>query len=500
MIRTASRKTPLPLFFATAATLLFPGSGASANAAGPKIVAARSAEFAIGTAAVGAGQITQFSFGPGDRLYASTIDRGIVSYGYDAVLGVLTDPRSTADVSGAGIAFHSPTGLMYVSSSGAIYRLSDNNGNGQWGEPGETRVAIVQNLPIGDHMNDNLQIVGDTLSIGIGDRTINGGTGRFTGGSIDDFGGTGMVAGGEGNTFGESAYNGTIAQIRDLKAVASTPNAAGLFSDTSRATIQTNDTPFTSTDPGKLTVHSAGTRNPFGLAVDRFGDLFFTNNYNRATTNGDGTASRGLYADAVGPDFRDDVHDQFFKAVEGADYGFRNENYRGRTPILTPGSTGYNREESITFDNLDASDPNYLQSYDPANPVGLGPSSSTNGLAFSYNGNLAPELSGNAFAARFVNSVTSADGQTLRYADLVAINPTDGAVRVIADGFINPLAVFADVNGNLLVSDFGNGSVYFIQPLAAVPEPASILLALTALPALGWAIRRRRRARVGRSG
>src|SRR5262249_53805587 len=155
---------------------------------------------------------------------------------------------------------------------------------------GEVKVPIVQNLPPGDHNVDNLQIVGNTLYVGIGDRTINGGTGLNTGGVLDDFGGTGMFVGGAGKTFGESAYNGTISWIRDLSAVPNTPNAAGLFKDTSQATIQTESAPFTSTDPGKLVVYAAGARNPYGLALDHQGSLFFTNNYDRAETLGNGTA------------------------------------------------------------------------------------------------------------------------------------------------------------------------------------------------------------------
>jgi hypothetical protein len=59
--------------------------------------------------------------------------------------------------------------------------------------------------------------------------------------------------------------------------------------------------------------------------------------------------------------------------------------------------------------------------------------------------------------------VSAPDGETFTYADLVAVNPTSGAVTQVATGFVNPLAVFADPNGNLLVSDYGSGSVYFVQ-------------------------------------
>jgi glucose/arabinose dehydrogenase len=463
--------------------------------AGPVVNSAYTSQLRLSTSAAGVGHVTQFAAGPDGRIYASTSDRGVLSFQYNAASGRLTDEKSVSSLSGLGIGFQKSTGQMYLSTfDGSIYRLSDDNRNGSWGESGETRVPIVQNLPPGDHNTDNIQIVGDTLYVGIGDRTINGGTGVNTGGSIDDYGGKGMFYGGNGTTFGESAYNGTISWIRDLKAVPSTPNAAGLFADNSQATIQSNSLPFTSDDPGKLVVHSAGTRNPFGLAVDASGNLYFTNNYDRAETNGDGTANKGHYADAVGASLKNAVYDQFFKAVPGADYGFRNENWRDNTPVLTPGSPGYDHQKSLTFDNLYSNDPNYLQTYDPTHPVGLGPSSSSDGVAFSYNSALPADLVGDAFVARYNPSVTSQDGETLIYSDLVAIDPITGLMNQVAAGFENPLAVFADANGNLLVSDYGTGDVYFLR---AVPEPSTILMTGLGVLGLAGAALRKKSARNG---
>src|SRR5262249_41496982 len=147
---------------------------------------------------------------------------------------------------------------------------------------------------------------------------------------------------------------------------------------------------------------------------------------------------------AVGPHLKNQVYDQFFKGVQGADYGFRNENWRDKTPILTPGSPGYDLQKSITFDNLYSSDPHFKQDYDPRHPIGLAPSSSSDGLAFSYNSLLPADLQGDPFIARWNSSVSSSDGTTYHYADLVAVNPITGAMSVVADGFQNPLSVFAD--------------------------------------------------------
>jgi hypothetical protein len=470
---------------------LFPSLSGGVAEGSPVVASSYAGRFQLSASVTGTGKITQFASGPDGRIYASTAGQGVLSFNYNASTGALTDQKQVSTLNGLGIGFQKSTGQMYLSTlDGSIYRLTDDNHNGSWGESGETRVPIVQNLPPGDHNADNIQIVGDTLYIGIGDRTINGGTGSYTGGSIDDYGGKGMFNRGVGNTFGESAYNGTISWIRDLKAVPSTTNAAGLFADNSQATIQSNSLPFTSDDPGKLVVHSAGTRNPFGLAVDQSGNLYFTNNFNRAETNGDGTANSGHYADAVGDSLKNAVYDQFFKAVQGADYGFRNENWRGNTPILTPGSPGYDRQTSVTFDNLDSSDPNYLQNYDPTHPVGLGPSSSSDGVAFSYNPNLPSDLFGDAFVARYNPSVTAKDGETLSYSDLVAIDPTTGLMSQVAYGFANPLAVFADANGNLLISDYGTNTVYFLR---AVPEPSTIVMMGIGLLGISAAAHRRRR-------
>ena len=448
----------------------------------------------IQAVAAGTGTIAQMSWGPDGRLYAARFDGGVISFQYDSATGQLGDRREASSLNGLGIAFHAGRGEMYQSSGGAIWRLTDDNSNGVWGESGETRVAIVSGIPTGDHDVDQIQIRGDTLYVGIGDRTINGGTGVNTGLVIDDTGGSGMAFGGVGNTFGESAYGGTIATIRDLTKVASTTDSARLLGPVNQATIQTDGSPYTGNADDKLIVHSAGARNPFGLALDRDGQLFFTNNSNRANTNGDGTATRGLYADALDSNFRDDVHDQFFKAVQGGDYGFRNENWRGvRDPnvlasILDKTAPGHIEVDSITPDNLHSSDPNYLALHDPSHPVGLGPHSSADGFDFWYNPLLPSELYGDAFVTRYTGTLREASPGTdvLDYRDLVAADPLTGEVRRIATDFNSPLAVLAATDGRLLVADFGfgagAGAIYAIG-VQAVPEPSTIALILIGLPA-----------------
>jgi hypothetical protein len=479
--------------FALASAWLAVGGGPAS--ADPAIVGIYQDRLGIQAAAGNTGSVTQMALGPDGRLYASRNGGGVISFARDPLTGQLSDRRAASDVNGLGVAFHAGRREMYLSANDSIWRLTDDDGDGNWGEAGETRVAIVTNLPIGRHTADQIQIRGDTLYIGIGHRTMNGTTGPD-----DGFG---------GDNFGESAYNGTVSMIRDLSAVPSVTDAARLLGAPDQATIQADDSPFTSTAVDKLVVHSAGTRNPYGLGIDRDGHLYFSNNHNRANTNGDGTSTLTSGADPLDSDFSDDVHDQFFRAEEGADYGFRNENWRGdRDPsviaaMLDPSDPDYNRVRSITPDNLFSDDPNSLELHDPANPVGLGPSASANGFDFWYAPGLGGELYGDAFLARFTGTIREASPGTdaLTYRDLVAIDPITGEVRRVAFGFNSPLAVLAAGPRHLYVADFSfnpgsGGTIYLLT--AAIPEPSSLLLAAMAAPAVAVLGLRRRRRRRGR--
>jgi hypothetical protein len=397
-----------------------------------------------------------------------TTGAGPISYTYDKATGTLANPINAApSVQGIGIGFHGRT--MYLTSfDGSLHKLTDPNRNGVYGEPGELDVAIVTGIPQGDHNIDQIQIRGKTLYVGIGRRTINGHRGPWTSGSLDDYGGSGFWSGGIGRTWGDSAYNGTIGWIRDLTAVPDKQGAANAYKTEppvlSQHLVQRDNGPYTSTDPAKLVVHSAGSRNPFGLCFDKSGELWFTNNFNRTVTLGNGQAGFGLHGDQLDSDFAMDVQDQLFHASPGADYGYTDANWRGRVPMLTPGSPGYHRVNSTTFDNLFNTGPYVL--HDPANPDGLGPSSSPDGCAFFYATGLPAELAGNIFIARYNGTITEAPPGTasLTYSDLVSVDVSTGKVRRIAFGFNNPLAVLADdAEGRLLVADIGDGVIYALQ-------------------------------------
>ena len=170
-------------------------------------------------------------FGPGGRLYLMTAGAGPVSFAYDATTGALSQPvQAGPKTSGIGIAFDANQNMYLTSMNGSLLKLDDANGNGVWGEAGELNVAIATGIPQGDHNIDQLQIVGGkTLYVGIGRRTINGHLGAWTSGTLDDLGGKGFFYGGIGRTWGDSAYNGTIAWIQDLTAVANQTGSANAF-------------------------------------------------------------------------------------------------------------------------------------------------------------------------------------------------------------------------------------------------------------------------------
>ena len=450
------------------------------------VAAAYQSQMDVHLLAMLAGNPTQMAWGPDRRLYLTTAYGDVLSYAYDMRTGTLSGAKTAVPgVNGLGIAFHLQN--MYVSTFSGILKLDDKNGNGVWGETGagELKVPIVTGIPVGDHDVDQIQIQGSTLYVGIGRRTINGYKGPLTSQQLDDFGGAGFSNGGQGNTFGDCAYGGTIAWIKNLDAVPDTPGAANVYPSAAvtQALIQEDTSPYTTQDDAKLVVHSAGTRNPFGLCFDSSGRLWFTNNFNRNPTNGDGTVGPGHSKDAPGPDLSRDIQDQLFLASPGADYGYADVNWRGKNPMLTPGVSGYHRVPSATFDNLFNPGPYTL--HDPANPDGLGPSSSADGCGFFYSGRLPAGLYGDIFITRWNDAVTESPNggiqHTLNYSDLVAVDPGTGAVKRIASGFGHPIAVLSDGGDRLLIADFsvagGAGAVYALHALSgelaslSVPSP-----------------------------
>ena len=393
----------------------------AARAGGPQVVSACQNTFTIKQVGTIPAHPTQMTFGPNGLLYVMTTDAGPISFVYDAQTEALSSPiKAAPQVKGIGIAFHG-TEMYLTSFDGTIHKLNDSNGNGIWGEAGELDVAIVTGIPQGDHNTDQLQVVGNTLYVGIGRRTINGHLGAWTSGTLDDLGGKGFFYGGIGRTWGDSAYNGAIAWIRDLTAVINQTGSANAWNTEppifSQALIQHDSGPFQTQGAGKLVVHSAGARNPFGLCLDNHGNLWFTNNFNRTATLGNGQAGFGLRGDQLDSNFSRDVQDQLFLAIPGVDYGYTDVNWCGINLMLTPTEAGYHRATSVTFDNLFNKGPYTI--HDPANPDGLGPSSSSDGCSFWYSTGLPAELQGNIFIARYNSPITESPGGVGANADLL---------------------------------------------------------------------------------
>lgn len=191
--------------------------------------------------------ISQLAFRPGDpnHIYA---DRwlgfqqgGVVTrYDFNPATGAVTDPVTVASGLGegnglsVGIAFLGQdlyvTRANFNTLTGGITRLSNPDAGGVY----QSRVDFVNNVPILGHVLGQLQIVGDSLYVGIGTRTNTGAS-------------------------GESVYNATISRIDDLtRANYSADGADNL----PLANVATD------TDPGKLHVFATNLRNAFGLRVD----------------------------------------------------------------------------------------------------------------------------------------------------------------------------------------------------------------------------------------
>jgi glucose/arabinose dehydrogenase len=376
---------------------------------------------------------------------------------------------------GNGIAFHGDTMYLtdaYTSSGDGrvalsrLWRASDANNDWVY----ETSVPIVEGIPRDDHGANQIQIRGDSLYVGLGVRTRNGVTQTFG-----------------GDAYGESAYGGSIGVIEDLTQVENAANSAGFFlanptADEYRDLIDgTNPigaSPYTSTAADKLRAYATGLRNPYGVRLDGDGALWATNNFQR--TENDVYTRDSSEGDAFGGDgFAEDIHDQFFRIQAKGDYGYRNANWQ-TDPVAT--SAGFfldvNRQKSFTFDNyddpavpsdVDNADPAYNVLHTPSSPVGLGPHSSSNGLDF-YDGNAFPlAYHKDAFIARWNQSVSDG-GQTLQYRDVVSVDVDTGKTSRIASGFVAPLDVVADPNGNLIVADY-SGSLYLIRASAPTVAP-----------------------------
>jgi len=453
------------------------------------------------------GRPSQMVLGPDGRLYVTISDAAdangpsVVSFAYDAT-GPLADPAVEASTGGAiGVAFGpvslGPSGAPGSTLTTGMY-LTDKPRDGisnlrvltrgaqrPYGGAGGTNTVIVQNIPGGYHHADQIIIKGNTLYVGIGVRTMDGVQGHPGRGNLRD-----------------NAYGGTISQILDLRLVDGlTKDSAGfgLTGDISSNAVPdaTNAGPYTSTALNKLIVHSSGTRNPFGLALDGNGDLWFTNNFSTTQADGsfDGTIDPATHwlkgfepgdlslPDPNDRDLKNNPHDQLFKARPRGDYGYNNINWRNDARKNNPEATsdaavaaGFfdfatHGVRSTTFDNLvpprggfaeyDQSDPNRI--------VGLGPGSSADGFVFYTASTFPARYHGQAFITRWTGRTNDSTGHSVDYRDVIAVDVKTGIGRQVAKGFGNPLAALEDGHGNILIADYTTRIIYRILPAASAP-------------------------------
>ena len=210
---------------------------------------------------VSVSEITQMAFRPGDltHVYAVRSQQSKVSrYDYDPVTGQLsnaTDAAVNPDNRGIiGLGFHGTnlyTSLAYGSSDDRLSRWFDSNDDGLF----ESRHDFVYNIPTGNHNANQIQILGDSLYVGIG------------------------AAGRKGDPSEENLYTMTVARVADLTQVITTgvgSNYKGPVNYLASPTEWTNTAP---TD-GLLRYFASGFRNPFGIAFDPEGALWVTVNGN----------------------------------------------------------------------------------------------------------------------------------------------------------------------------------------------------------------------------
>jgi glucose/arabinose dehydrogenase len=167
-------------------------------------------------------------------------------------------------------------------------------------------------------------------------------------------------------------------------------------------------------DGSNLEVFAKGLRNPYGLAFDKDGNLFATDN---------------------GPD-NPAAPDELDHVTEGGDYGF--PNYFGAPP------NGSKTIGPVTT----------LQTH-----------SSSDGFTFYYGAGFPAEYVGNAFIAQWgANRGDSSIGKRIIRVSMQKTSyGYEGQEIIFATGFDHPIDVIDDHLNGLLVADHGSGTIYRIS-------------------------------------
>ena len=153
-----------------------------------------------------------------------------------------------------GLAFHGTD--LYVSLNASplsrLARFTDPDGGGVY----QTRHDFVHSIPAGAHGINQLQIVGNTLYVGIG------------------------AAGRKGDPAEENVYTMTVARIVDLTQIDFSGPIGPDFTGPVNYLADPNEWINTAGGDGRLRYYASGFRNPFGIVIDADGDLWLSTNGN----------------------------------------------------------------------------------------------------------------------------------------------------------------------------------------------------------------------------
>ena len=205
--------------------------------------------------------IAQLAFNPKDNthLYVTRVGSSLVTrYDYDPITAELSNALDVANLAGTtpfGLGFHNNdlyVSLSYGRGDGRITRLSNPDVNGIY----QTRHDFIHSIPTGEHDVNQIQIVDDTLYIGIG------------------------ASGRKGDPAQENLYTMTIARIGALTHIDFSGPIDSDFKGPINYLANEHDWVIPSRSDGLLRHYASGFRNPFGIATDVDGDLWLSSSGN----------------------------------------------------------------------------------------------------------------------------------------------------------------------------------------------------------------------------